>query len=430
MKTGGGMKEIKARVKESLALTRVYTTWRWKRLALGACNSRVGYCEEVKRLLIVPSDPWTLTGAKGDEAMMQAVVSQLRERHPNVAVAVATATSQASLAARQMGFEPLEVWDEGLWATVEAVNRYAPSCMAILGADCMDGYYNPLTTLRLLVTADMAARSGVRVAFLGFSFNESPNPDLKAAFNELSPEVSINIRDRVSYERFTAFTRTSAALVADSAFMLPPAETAGKIQCYKSWVADQMQEGKPVIGFNVHPMLLRTRTPEAIARIIDASAVELDRVLRETDISLCLISHDYRGEDGDDVCLAPLYERLSIAHGSRVFYATEQLSAAELKRLTSFLSGVVTGRMHLAIASLGVGTPVAALTYQDKFQGLFKHFDLDESLLLAPQELVERGRLSELIKHFIAVLPILRKKVEARLPAVKDLSARNVRTII
>src|SRR5574344_391976 len=65
------------------------------------------------------------------------------------------------------------------------------------------------------------------------------------------------------------------------------------------------------------------------------------------------------------------------------------LSAPELKALCGHLDCLFTSRMHLAIAALGRGKPVAAFAYQGKFTGLFRHFDLPEDLIL-PSTAVDR----------------------------------------
>ena len=41
---------------------------------------------------------------------------------------------------------------------------------------------------------------------------------------------------------------------------------------------------------------------------------------------------------------------------------------------------VLTGRMHLAIAALGMGTPPLCVAYMDKFEGLFHLFDIASRL--------------------------------------------------
>jgi colanic acid/amylovoran biosynthesis protein len=383
----------------------------------------------VKRLLILPSDPWTLVGAKGDEAMMQAVVGQLRQQNPELTVGVIIATEAAEQAARLLRFTPISAWDRPLDDAAEQIKAFGPDAMVVLGADVMDGYYNPVTTTRMLLTADAAARQGVRVAILGFSFNLQPNRLIRPVFEGLSDKLSINVRDRISHQRFTSFCRAPAKLVADAAFMLQPDPTTLQVKAMEQWAGERRSAGDVVIGFNMHPMLVRDATEAQVKALVDSAVGALRAITRERKLSVLLMSHDYRGQDGDDVCLAPIYKALAGELGSRLMYLTTQFSAAELKAMAGLMDGVVTGRMHLAIASLGMGKPVAALTYQDKFQGLFAHFDYPEKFLLAPADAAAPQKLQAMVTQFLDDLPALTARVKDHLPKVKEASMRNLERI-
>jgi len=138
------------------------------------------------------------------------------------------------------------------------------------------------------------------------------------------------------------------------------------------------------------------------------------------------MSHDYRGADGDHICLGPIERALQSELGQRLMYPTQMFSAAQLKAMAGCTDGVVAGRMHLAIASLGMERPVAALTYQDKFQGLFAHFDYPQRFLLSPQEAADPEQLAALMEDFIDQLPALSAKVKQWLPQVTAASALNL----
>ena len=383
-----------------------------------------------RRLVIIPSDPWTLTGAKGDEAMMQAVVGQLSNLGQPLEVGVVTATAPASAAAQKLGFIPIEIWDAGFSATVDAIEKFDPDALVLLGADCMDGYYSPHTTLRLLATADISARQGVRASLLGFSFNESPSPYLKFPFNNLTPTLAINVRDNISLKRFNHFCEAPAQLVSDSAFMLKACVDSASVKDMASWVESRRATGDTVVAFNIHPMLLKDRTNEALARINASAISALRRLMTERPVSVVLLSHDYRGTDGDDTCLRVIHQALQADFSGSLRYTTEPLSAAELKAMAGLLDGVITGRMHLAIASLGMGVPVAALTYQDKFQGLMDHFELPHSLLLSPAKVANPEELYALLIAFTAQLQELRQKVSSFLPGVLAASQLNIKSLV
>ena len=194
------------------------------RLPAAQWDSRAPDTAPVHKLLILPSDPVTLVGARGDQAMMQAVVGELRMLQPSLAVVVATGSEMADAAAREMGFEPLRL-PTGRWPMrwlVDEARQRGIDGVVLLGADMMDGHYSPVFTARALGMADTLARHGVRTVVLGFSFNEQPAPVLRPLFDALSPATHLHVRDPISQQRLHAFTSTRATLVADAAFMLRP----------------------------------------------------------------------------------------------------------------------------------------------------------------------------------------------------------------
>lgn len=375
------------------------------------------------RLLVLPCDPWTLDGSKGDEAMIQGLITKLRIDRPDLEVGVVVASDQARARAKVLGFAPIDAWDCGFEEAVRAMLVFGPEMMVTIGADVMDGYYSPLTTSKLLLLSDAMARRGVRTIVSGFSFNASANSLVRDVFDELSARTKLNVRDPISFDRFQRFTRTPARLVADAAFLLEPRADFPAMAEAAAWVQAQHDLGHTVLGFNMHPMLIKNASSEQLARLIDASATSISAVTKSRPISFLFLPHDFRGKDGDDACLGPIFRAVSGRLGDCVRYDSTPIAAANLKALAGLVDGVVTARMHLAIAALGMGRPVASLTYQDKFQGLFAHFDYPERFLLDPQGASDDHRLTALLTEFVDHLPSLTKTVAAALPQVKQASA-------
>lgn len=398
----------------------------WRRLKSAPMEVRP--VDRVRRVVIVPSDPGTLTGAKGDEAMMNAAVSQLTAAEPELVVGVLTATKQAEDAARTLGFQPIPVWTHpwDLQRVLTAIDDFRPDGMLVIGADVMDGYYNPVTAIQMLVVADISARKGMKTAILGFSFNKKPSPYLKEVFDGASSALNINVRDKISLGRFERFSTTSAKLVADIAFLLVPEVGSGRVAAIQVWADSRRALGDAVIGFNVHPMLIKKASAAQVKELVDSAVRSLSEVMTTTAVSVLLLSHDYRGVDGDDSCLSVIFSELSDKFPGRFCYPTEHMRAAELKAITGSLDGVVTGRMHLAIASLGMGVPVAALTYQDKFQGLFDHFGLNAEFLLSPNGVVDPEILRPMIQNFVSSIDMLKTQVNGNMADVMRLSQANM----
>ena len=208
--------------------------------------------------------------------------------------------------------------------------------------------------------------------------------------------------------------------------MQPNREAAG-VAAIAQWVQDRKQRGDLVLGFNLHPMLIKKATPEQLNQLVSAAAQALKKVSAQRAVSWLLLPHDYRGALGDDECLRPLHAKLAdLSAAGRVHRVIGERNAAELKALAGLTDGVLTGRMHLAIASLGMGVPVLGFSYQDKFEGLLRHFDLSKSLLLSAEQVSNAEHLERTICGFIDDLDLLRANVAAHLPAVMAASERNL----
>jgi polysaccharide pyruvyl transferase WcaK-like protein len=93
--------------------------------------------------------------------------------------------------------------------------------------------------------------------------------------------------------------------------------------------------------------------------------------------SFVFLPHDYRNEWSDEVALATLFEQALPDTRARCLLPKERLHASEIKYVVGHCLLVVTGRMHLAIASMGGGVPVIAYAYQSKFEGILRLFGID-----------------------------------------------------
>lgn len=410
-------------VREKRLMFRLYASWR--ELQTRAANSRSSTAD---RLLIVPCEPWSVIGSRGDEAMIVAAVQHFRRRVPGLRVAVITADPEGSAAARRMGFEPLEAWRGArmLENIYHAADEFDPAFAVVLGADVMDGYYSPVISLVLLATADLLARRGTRTSLLGFSFNQRPAPSLRQAFGMLDERLHVNVRDPLSLERVQRFSAVTGRLVADTAFLLEPDANSPRYAEVAGWIAQRRVAGDRVLAVNVHPMLIRHARPEQVTELAGTLARAFATLGASHPLSLLLLPHDYRERVGDNRCLTPMAATLSASLPGRVLHVPEPHSAAQLKALVGLTDGLVSSRMHLLIAALGMGLPVAAFTYQDKFQGLFRHFELPEWLLFAPQGRLNDADLSQFLARFVESLHGVRAQVAARLPTVRSLAQLNV----
>ena len=380
------------------------------------------------RLLIIPCDPWTVTGSRGDQAMIAGVVDTLRQRGGVQEVAIVVATREAAYTVQRAGFRALRLWpvaQADFQPCLSRLREYAPHACVALGADTMDGFYSPSSTLRLLCLADLMARDGVHTCILGFSFNRQPVAQIAHAFQRVSSKLLLNVRDARSLQRFEHATHTHARLVADAAFLMQPDATTPQVDEVRQFVVQQRTAGRDVLAINAHPMLFLGQATNRVGRLQQALAQALDALMRQRPIALLLLSHDDRAGHGDTPFLQALHETLSPEWTDRLLLPRRQMSAPELKASAALVSGVVSGRMHLAVAALGSGVPVAALTYQDKFEGLFDHFGLDAQWLRSGEAALDAPALSRWMLDFFDALGPLTTQVRERLPQVLRLATTN-----
>ncbi|GGA33097.1 hypothetical protein [Okeania sp. KiyG1] len=86
--------------------------------------------------------------------------------------------------------------------------------------------------------------------------------------------------------------------------------------------------------------------------------------------------------------------------------------------------------MHLGIACLEQGTPIACITYQGKFEDLYQHFNL-EPLFIEPKKLfvLNQDELVELVHKLIAQKQSFHEKIISKLDSVKELYRANFTSI-
>lgn len=394
-------------------------------LARGALRLGLGPRPGGDSAFVLSCDAVTLVGSKGDEAMMTAILQHLRTRPGVRQVFVSVQADAARACADRLGLQRLEVWGSIAMPLrlLRQMRSARPRVAFLMGADIMDGHYSPVEALRRIVAADLLQRAGVVTAFTGFSLNDHPAAVVPWAFRRLHPGVRVHLRDPLSLQRFERRVGVPARLVADVAFMLQPDAAEAAALPATRWIAMQRALGQRVVAVNLHPLLFRGDTAGGtVQALVQRLAAAMAAV---PDVAWLLLPHDDRPGIGDLEALQALLAALDPATAARTLALPAPPTAAGIKALAATLDGVVTGRMHLAIAALGGGVPVLAFAYQGKFEGLLRHFGLPAWVAMAPSEALADGALQQRLVQFVAELQPLRAQVAAQWPAVKALAARN-----
>lgn len=379
---------------------------------------------ETPCMMLLPCEPWTVVGSRGDEAMITAIVQDFKKRHPDGRAIILVARSgfaeseDGQRLAAMLGVEYVCAWGNGrvLNNIFRLLRSNRVSEFYALGADCMDGHWSFFISFLLLSSSDLATRMGVKTRLTGFSFNDHPHRLLIPLFRIATKRLIFSLRDPISYKRFVNKVGNlgNARIVADVAFCLEPVGSDA-VQGILSRMETSKRKGLFVLGFNLHPTLVK---PECRVMFVNSVAKALNLLLEaRRDISLFLIPHDYR-DNSDVEVLAEI--RAAVPRAEMI---SEVLSAGELKTITLGLDALFTSRMHLGIAALGMGCPVGGFVYQGKFEGLFGHFGLTDDFLLKASDV---DNLYEKIVMLVKASCFLRTAIDQRKNEVLGLAHENL----
>jgi polysaccharide pyruvyl transferase WcaK-like protein len=289
-----------------------------------------------------------------------------------------------------------------------------------IGADVIDGAYNPNSVCARLSLLAEAAKLGKKATLLGASYNMHPEAKTKNALRNLPDSVTICARDPVSKLRMEEALDRPIRQVADLAFLLQPRAEHSATLSAKNWIKSRHAAGDQVIGLNAN-YLHAEKDPE----IIRALKLFVKSILRHS-ISIVLIPHDTRSQMPDEKLLQLAIADVAEKDRERI-YALPPVSPGVVRAVVTELDFLVTGRMHTAILALSGTTPTFCFAYQDKFEGLLQHFNLvDAGLLSSPKEL--SGHPEAVADKFLQLLPeqaVMRAKISEYLPSVIALAKQN-----
>jgi len=156
----------------------------------------------------------------------------------------------------------------------------------------------------------------------------------------------------------------------------------------------------------------------------------LDALAREFDgkLALLLLPHDFRERQSDLTMAHALLDALPPDLRARARIVSDvPYRSAEVKAICKRCDFALSGRMHLAIACLGVGTPTAVMSHQNKYGGLLAHFGLSpHAMLIDSAEALQPERLVRFLLSRVKLAPLAaqRKAIEAQLPRIHQLCRR------
>jgi colanic acid/amylovoran biosynthesis protein len=376
-----------------------------------------------KVLLIAPAG-W---GSVGDEAMIRAAAAHLHASGVDQVLIVSAATPPILAPDEQYPAycEELHLPD---WGSMEAaVKQFRAqlrdsSAVYCLGADVLDGRYGVRSSrLRLALVLD-AAKVCPQTAILGFSLHPEVEPSCVKAFQAMGDRVDLCLRDPVSFEVARSLGLPRIRQTADVAFLLEPEETDRTAQ-FSSWIRSQRDEGRRVIGLNVSKQILG-KDDDLRQAAIAAHREALEQLWEEDAVSFVLIAHDRRPTQDDLESLREIRDGMSPEVQAHVLTIEDHLRASEIKAVCGILDAVLTHRMHLAIAGLGMGTPSIAVSYQGKVSGLYDLFGWPDGVLEA-DDCRSGPAILERVRRVLGQRAEISALLKTRLPHVTELAAEN-----
>ena len=250
------------------------------------------------------------------------------------------------------------------------VARY--DAIYVIGADLVDGYYAASISNFLFWVLKLATNLKVEGHLISFSFNASPSEAVVTSMRRNLPGVRLHARDAISAARLSALLEREVTHSADVAFGLEPVRTdvTAKVSL---WVNRERGAGRTVVALNVNMLPVVKQFPGKETLYVSLWGRWVTQLVKGG-ASILLLPHDYRGEWSDQLAGRRMLSALDREIQTHVLDHDGRLSAAETKAILADVAFAVTGRMHLAIAAMGAGTPVVGYAYQGKFEGIFALF--------------------------------------------------------
>jgi colanic acid/amylovoran biosynthesis protein len=301
-------------------------------------------------------------GNIGDDALLEAV---LHHRQGPVRVLGTSAPGGSFSAAPDVTSDPgaERLLRGNLLARFPAVVRLAELVLAtgrldVIGADVMDGGYNPLHSVQRWSIARSAGARGVATRILGFSWSDAPSPGARAAMQAASRHAELFARDPVSLRRLVADGAHAVRPAADVVFTMSDGLLPQDIA---TWISEQRRSGRRVAAVNVSGL---------VAGSFDQvpGLVTLVREWLDHEWSVLLVPHVWREGDDDVVQCRRVADHY--ADVDRLRLVERRLLPVEVRGVGAAVDVVVSARMHLSVMALAAGTPAVTVDTQGKVEGL------------------------------------------------------------
>lgn len=371
-------------------------------------------------VVVAPGAP----GSIGDTAMMAGLTQGLRAR--GVEQIVLLNTNSERWGPEVDADHQINAGDLLSWFSRRQLLSLLPllwRChgLYVIGADIIDGIYGSAEALCRLRLLRLTAQFGCKAVLTGASVSEAAAPEVMDAMRALPEKVVLCARDPVTEQRMEGAIGRQVVLTSDCAFLpaeLRPDDAAAGLS---GWIGHCRSEGRTVIAVNLNALQV-AKQPDLPAAVLQV----LERQAAARKLAVLVVPHDTRGKLSDLVLAEQLAEGLKGTQ-AQVMLVRPPLSPSLIKRVIGDVDLVVTGRMHLAILSLGQAVLPLSIVYHGKFTGLYQLWGLPgDALMLSPQDVAAVPEaLSASIDDALAQRDRLRETIAGNLPKVCALADGN-----
>ncbi|MBW8190572.1 polysaccharide pyruvyl transferase family protein [Neiella marina] len=241
--------------------------------------------------------------------------------------------------------------------------------VSVVGADIMDGAYNPVASAARANAVFFASKFGCKAKVLGFSWNGAPSDIAKNALLQASNQgAELCLRDPLSAKRAREDNLANVVEVADLVFESTGAVETDELLAVKDKVSEQNLAGYVLV--NASGLISKKGLDVAEWHA-------LGELLKKQNLLAVIIPHVSR-PGGDDIPPCKELYNYFFHLGVQVYLIERLFAPKEVRGITKEAKLVVTGRMHLAIMSLWNAVPAITLATQGKVDGLKQMFDIKE----------------------------------------------------
>jgi colanic acid/amylovoran biosynthesis protein len=381
------------------------------------------------------------------EALVATIATELRRRRPDLPIAVLGRGSDQDVPRLDaLGVRFVPVAKPGSWISqphpvARVAGRFGrsrekprrplhgvisgASVVIASGGDPFSLHYGSVESH--LRPVRVAIDSGVPAAFLGQSIGPFANRSDEGLWAAVAGRAHlITVREPISYDYLTAELGLPVSLVhetADPAFLLEPSPPAA-IGALRRQIG--IDDQGPIIALAPSQAIARHAKVDEEAHLRAWSAA-IRMIVEEMHVRVLLVPHvQGTGAESDDCLIAR--ELQARAGDDRRVKVAGELTAAELKGLIGSCDLLVAERMHAAIAGLSSGVPTLTVGYSRKAEGITRQVlgaQMGRSLVIPVEQFVEPGSGVEAICSAWTRRHDIREILEARLPAVRQMAARN-----